>query len=239
MNFTVNLHGQTALVTGAGAGVGRAAARALAAAGAAIVVNDINPDRAAQTAAEIVAAGGRAADFDADIANRFQAAALIEQGRDTFGRIHMLVNAAGVYKGDALARIDEWDWRRIVDVNLTGAFFCSQLLGRVMANEGGGVIVNIASAAQTLPQGAAYIAAKAGLIGLTRQCAREFAPLGIRVNAVCPAYVAGEDETRGMPLQGRLGTADEVAGAVLFLCSDAAAFITGQTIMVDGGGQGE
>ena len=143
--FRVDLSGQTAIVTGAGADTGRATALALAEAGAAVVVNDMNPDRAERVAAEIEAAGGRALGWQADITNRFQAASLIETARDHFGRIHILVNAAGALNTTPVLRLDEWDWRRLIEVNLTGAFFCSQLLGRVMADEGGGVIVNIAS----------------------------------------------------------------------------------------------
>lgn len=238
--FQVNLSGQTALVTGAGADVGRAVALALAASGAAVIANDLNPDRADRTTAEIAASGGRALAWQADVSNRFQAAALIEAGRDAFGRIHILVNAAGVdRRGPALA-LDEWDWRRLLDVNLTGAFFCSQLLGRVMADEGGGVIVNIASnAAHPGPplEGVGYTASKAGLIGLTRQCAREFAPLGIRVNAVCPGCIPDGDPPPAPPAnaQARWGQPEDIAGAVLFLCSDAARFITGQALNVDGG----
>ena len=119
---------------------------------------------------------------------------MIEHARDHFGRIHMLINAAGAEIGltAPMLKLDEWDWRRMMEVNLTGAFFCSQLLGRVMAEEGGGMIVNIASTAghpDPLPQGVAYVASKSGMIGLTKQCAQELAPQGIRVNAVCPGNI--------------------------------------------------
>lgn len=240
--FTVDLSGRTALVTGAGADVGRAAALALARAGAAVVTNDLNPDRAERTAQEIISAGGRALGWQADVSNRFQVGSMIEAARDAFGRVDILVNAAGVFSPVALAKLDEWDWRRIVDVNLTGAFFCTQLVGRVMADDGGGVIVNIASTAGhplPLPSGVGYVATKAGMIGLTRQAAQELAAAGIRVNALCPGSVAETDEQAAGPppanALGRWGTPDEVADALLFLCSDAARFITGQAIHVDGG----
>ncbi len=246
LEIRVNLKGQTAVVTGGGIGTGRAVALALARAGAQVVVNDLNPDRADSVAAEIVAAGAQALPLQGDVSNRFQVSALIENARDRFGGIHLLINAAGVYRPGDLLKLDEWDWRRALDVNLTGAFFCSQLLGRVMADENEpphrGVIVNIAAAAPTsggtLRSGVGYVASKAGMIGLTQQTAREFAPFGIRVNAVCPANIDGEEpppaDAASIPL-GRLGSADEVANAVLFLCSDAASYITGQALVVDGG----
>ncbi|MEP7291976.1 MAG: SDR family NAD(P)-dependent oxidoreductase [Chloroflexota bacterium] len=225
-SFHVQLNDCAALVTGAGEGIGRAVALALAASGAAVVANDLNPDRADRIADEITAAEGRAIPWQADVSNRFQAASMIEAGRDAFGKLNILVNAAGVVKLGSLSSLDEWDWRRVLDVNLTGAFFCTQLLSRVMADEGGGVIVNIASTAghsTTLPEGISYTSSKAGLIGLTRQSARELAPLGIRVNAVCPGHLDS------------LSTPEDVAAVVLFLCSGAAKLIIGQAINVDGG----
>jgi 3-oxoacyl-[acyl-carrier protein] reductase len=236
-SFVVALNRHAALVTGAGADVGRAVALALSASGASVVVNDINPDKVETVVEEIAAAGGRAIPFHADVANRFQVGSMIEAARDAFGRVDILVNAAGVFKGGAMATLDEWDWRRVLDVNLTGAFFCTQLLGRVMAEEGGGVIVNIASTAghhRSLPDGVSYVASKAGVIGLTRQSARELAPHNIRVNAVCVGNLEGETDSP-QNAQGRTGTPEEIASVVLFLCSDAARFITGQAINVDGG----
>ncbi len=239
--FHVDLSNHAAIVTGGATEIGRACALMLARSGAAVCVNDLNPDGADSTAEEIQAAGGRAIAWQGDISNRFQAAAMIENARDAFGRISILVNAASVFRDGAMNGLDEWDWRRILDVNLTGTFFCTQFMGRVMADEGGGSIVNIASSAghgRTLPSGVSYVASKAGVIGLTQQSARELAPHNIRVNAVCPGSLEASyarNDVQPQNMLARYGTDEEVAQVVLFLCSDAARFITGQAIDVDGG----
>ena len=142
-SFSVDLTGQTAIVTGAGADVGRAIALILAQAGASVVVNDLNPDRADKVTQEIIDAGGKATAWQADASNRFQVGSLIEAARDAYGRLHIVINAAGTFKGGPMPKFDEWDWRRLMEMNLNSAFFVSQLAGRVMADEGGGIIVNI------------------------------------------------------------------------------------------------
>lgn len=242
-DFRINLSGKAALVTGAGKGVGRAIAIALGEAGASVFAIDINPDSSERVATQIREAGGEASGWTADVSNKLLVGPAIEAMRDTYEHINIVVNAAGVNKRSSLIKLDEWDWRRVIDVNMTGTFFVSQLAGRVMADEGGGVIVNIASTfghpnpfANSIP----YVASKAGVIGFTKAAAQEFAPYGIRVNAVCPANINTPDEEEiHAPLeripQGRLGRPEEVATVVLFLCSSAASYITGQAIHVDGG----
>jgi 3-oxoacyl-[acyl-carrier protein] reductase len=240
MNFSVDLNGKVALVTGAGEGVGRAIALALGRSGASVFVNDLNPDRADAVAEAINGAGGVAAGWGADVTNKFQVGAMIEALRDRFEKIHILINAAGVDRPTNVIKLDEYDWRRIIEVNLTGAFFCCQMAGRVMVDEDGGVIVNVASVYGTTrvrPDAAAYAASKAGLLGLTRALAVEWAASGVRVNAVCPGDVQESSTspiTPTNPLK-RTGTPEEVANVALFLCSDAASFVQGATIAVDGG----
>lgn len=249
----ISLQDKVAIVTGAGQGLGEAIAHTLAAAGAKVAVNDLNPDRAERVAAAIRAAGGAAIGVMADVSNKFQCVALVEAAREQWGRLDVLVNNAGIEPVSPILTLDEWDWTRCIDVNLKGTFFMSQLVGRVMAEENqgrGGAIVNISSIAGVeipLMHRAAYCASKAGMVGFARECAREFAAYGIRVNTVVagvfitpmtekarqnPAMM--EKWMREIPMQ-RLGDAAEIASAVLFLCSDAASYMTGSTITVDGG----
>ena len=249
----ISLQDKVAIVTGAGQGLGEAIAHTLAAAGAKVAVNDLNPDRAERVAAAIRAAGGAAIGVMADVSNKFQCVALMEATREQWGRLDVLVNNAGIEPVSPILTMDEWDWTRCIDVNLKGTFFMSQLVGRVMADENqgrGGAIVNISSIAGVeipLMHRAAYCASKAGMVGFARECAREFAAYGIRVNTVVagvfispmtekarqnPAMM--EKWMREIPMQ-RLGDAAEIASAVLFLCSDAASYMTGSTITVDGG----
>lgn len=230
MSLTFDFSSRAALVTGGGTGVGRAIALALAAAGASVCVMDINPDRCDTILAELTATGAPTASFHGDVANRFQASAAIEHTREHFGRVDLLVNAAGVFKGGDSLLLDEWDWRRVMDVNLNGVFFMSQLLGRVMADAGGGVMLNLASSGAR-PDGVSYVASKAGVLGLTQQLARELAPYHIRCNALLLGAVGEDDMPAGTPA----GMLDDAASAALFLLSDGARFITGQTLTVDGG----
>ncbi|MFN8595944.1 MAG: SDR family NAD(P)-dependent oxidoreductase [Anaerolineae bacterium] len=241
---------QVVLVTGAGRGIGKAIALAFAAEGARVAVNDVNPDSCEATAIAIKTRGGEAIACHADVANKMAVQSMLIDIEDRWGRVDVLINNAGVEPHKPILQLDEWDWNRTIDVNLKGAFICSQSVGRMMQKQGGGVIVNIASIAGRafgLRDRSAYVASKTGLIGFTKECAREFAAYNIRVNAVCPGVIVTEmtahlrdNEAQlkkwleDIPL-GRLGEPDDVTGLVLFLCSDAARYITGQAINVDGG----
>lgn len=243
--FSVDLKGQSALVAGAGAGYGRAIALALARNGAKLAAADLNIERAEATAEEVAGRGGAAIAIHADVANRFQVANMIERTRDAFGGIQILVNAARAFRAEPMLKIDEWDWRRQIEVNLTGAFFCTQLVGRVMADEGGGSIIHIVSAdalRSTIPEGIGYIASGAGIVGMTRQAARELAAHNVRVNAIATGARGGSEAAAdGLPAgQSAAGNPpSDAAGAALFLSSDAAKSISGQVIVVDGGHIGE
>ena len=156
---------ETALVTGGGAGNGRAIALALAANGASVAVSDLNIERAENVAGAIRAEGGSACALHADVSNRFQVANMIERARDAYGAIHILVNAVAVFHAEPMLHVDEWSWRRQLEVTITGTFFCTQLVARVMADEGGGCVINLASAAasdSSLPAGIGYITGGAG-----------------------------------------------------------------------------
>lgn len=185
-----SLWSKIAIVTGAGQGIGALIARTLADAGVKIAVNDINPDRAERTAVAICNAGGQAVAIAADVSNKFQCSHLVDSTRREWGQLDILVNNAAIKPGSSILKTDEFEWQRVLDVNLKGTFFMSQLVGRVMANENqerGGVIINMASKAGVelpLANHAAYAASKAGIVGFTRECRREFAAYGIRVHAV-------------------------------------------------------
>lgn len=187
------LTNKVAIVTGAGRGIGAEIAKTLAAAGAKVAVNDINPDRAERTAAALRETGGQAIAITADIANKFQCSHLIDSTRRKWGRVDILINNAAVKPKSSILKTDEYEWQRVMDVNLKGTFFMSQLVGRVMADENreqGGTIINIASTAgveEPMVNQAAYAASKAGVVGFTRECAREFAEYGLRVHVIVAA----------------------------------------------------
>lgn len=246
----MRLGGKVALVTGAGKdsrGIGHGIAVALAREGADIAVASHTLANALRVADAVQALGRRALAIEMDVSRAESVEAGIAEVLSGLGRIDILVNNAGITRDALLVRMREEDWDAVLDVNLKGAFLCSRAVAKVMMKQRGGSIVNITSIMGLTGNAgqANYSAAKAGLIGLTKSLARELGSRGIRVNAVAPGWIetamtdslpeaVREAILKQIPL-GRLGNADDVAGAVVFLCSDEASYITGQVLTVDGG----
>ena len=253
MTSTPMFAGKTALVTGAGSGLGRAAALAFAREGASVIVTELPDrlDRAEETVALLDDLGAEAAALPLDVRDLDSIARCVGDAAAN-GRLDILVNNAGVNIQKLAFDVTESDWDTVVDINLKGVFFVAQAAGRVMRDQSpqGGSIVNIASIMGLVgyQHRAAYCSSKAGVVNLTRVLAIEWARYGIRVNAVCPTFVetplvipyferfpeVRDDVLARMPI-GRLGTPEEIAAAITFLCSPGAAMITGHPLTVDGG----
>ena len=234
-----SLEGKTALVTGASKGIGRAVARSLAEAEATVVLGYRSGGEDAEAlAAEI---GGRA--VQADVSNAEEARRLVEEAGD----VDILVNNAGVTRDGLIARMPDDDWRTVIETNLSSVFYTCRAVARPMMKRRSGAIVNVSSIVglHGNPGQTNYSASKAGIIGFTKALARELGPRGVRANVVAPGYVTTQltnvlpEELQQAMLDntplGRLGEPEDVAGAVRFLCSDEAAFITGDVLLVDGG----
>lgn len=242
------LDSQVAIVTGGSGALGRAISTALAAEGAAIVVHYASHHNAAEAVVGAISElGGRAASVQADLSTPDGARQLVASALESFGKIDILVNNAGMIRDTLILRMKDDDWSTVLHTNLSSAFYCTRAVLREFVRQHGGRIINIASIVAEVgnPGQANYVAAKAGLIGLTKAVAREVATRGITVNAVAPGFIeAGmtsrlsAEQTRAhieqVPL-GRAGKPEEVAAAVVFFASDDAAYITGQVLNVDGG----
>jgi NAD(P)-dependent dehydrogenase (short-subunit alcohol dehydrogenase family) len=246
---TFDLSGRVAVVTGGSRGLGNAFAIALGEAGATVAVIARDTVRTGEAVTDLKRRGIRAEGFQADVARRADVERVAAQITAAFGRVHILVNNAGTGVHGAALQVTDEQWREVLDVNLTGVWLCCQVFGARMAGDGGGVIVNVGSMSGVIvnrPQWQpAYNASKAAVHHLTRSLAAEWAPLGIRVNALAPGYVKTEmapvdrPEFRrhwieDAPMQ-RYATPAEIAPSLLFLASDASSFMTGSILVTDGG----
>jgi len=242
------LEQRIAIVTGAGQGIGRAIALGLAREGARVAIADVNEECANTVKNEIEAAGGRALVIRTDVSNEDSVQAMVERSLQEFGRVDILVNNAGIFPTSPVEEMSEEDWDRVIGTNLVGAFLCARAVVPKFLEQGSGRIISLTSgrAFQGAKNGAHYAASKAGIIGFSKSLALELAPHGITVNVICPG-ITDTAQPRGhqteeqiyaqaqrIPL-GRIGQPEDLVGPAVFLASDAAAFITGQTILVNGG----
>ncbi|MBI5286608.1 MAG: 3-oxoacyl-[acyl-carrier-protein] reductase [Deltaproteobacteria bacterium] len=243
----MELKGKIALVTGAAQGIGRTIALKLSSQGADLVLSDVNLEKLQNVVKEVEASGSKALAFKANVANFGEVEAMVDETINKLGAIHILVNNAGITRDTLLLRMKEEDWDAVLDVNLKGVFNCTRAVVKYMSKQREGRIVNIASIIGEMGNvgQANYAASKAGVIGLTKTVAREFATRNITCNAIAPGFIetamtqqlpekVREELSKQIPM-GRLGTPEDVANCVLFLVSDASNYITGQVINVNGG----
>lgn len=248
MSLVGKLNGKTAVVTGASRGIGRAIAIQLASEGANVVVNYSGSEqKAKEVVEEIIALGSKAIAVQANVADNDSVQNLMKTAIDEFGSIDILVNNAGITRDNLLMRMKEDEWDDVIDTNLKGVFLCTKAVTRQMMKQRSGRIINISSIVGVMGNAgqANYVAAKAGVIGLTKTSARELASRNILVNAIAPGFITTEmtdelpeDIKNAMLAQiplAKLGQPEHIAKAVLFLASDDSEYITGQTLQIDGG----
>ena len=243
----VDLSGQVALVTGASRGIGRSIALALGRSGATVACIARNVEKLQAVADEIVAAGGAASVHACDVTDAAAAQATVDAVVEAHGRLDVMVNNAGITKDTLLPIMGDEDWDQVIAANLRSVFLFTRAAAKVMMRQRSGRIINMSSVSGLMgnPGQANYSASKAGIIGFTQTVARELAKRKVTVNAICPGFIATDmaealgpaiiDEAKKRIPAGRLGEADEIADAVLYLASDSGAYITGQTLVVDGG----
>jgi 3-oxoacyl-[acyl-carrier protein] reductase len=241
-----DIKGSVVLVTGSGQGIGKAIAEKFASFGANVVVSDLNKETAENTAKEISSMGVDTLAIACDVSNKEQVDSMFQKILEKWGKLDILVNNAGITMDGLFIRMKEEQWSKVLTVNLTSMFFCSQAAANIMRKVRKGVIVNVSSiAAHGNPGQANYSASKAGVIGLSNTLARELAPLGIRCNAIAPGFIKTpmtdkipdkhkERILSNIPL-ARIGDPEDVANAVLFLSSDMAGYITGHVLNINGG----
>jgi NAD(P)-dependent dehydrogenase (short-subunit alcohol dehydrogenase family) len=243
--------GKVAFVTGAANGIGRAASVAFARAGASVVAADVSEKGNEETVRMIKDLGGRALAVKCDVLRNEDVQRALNATIESFGRLDFAFNNAGIeYAPKPAAELTDEEWDRIIDIDLRGVFLCMKHEIPLILQQGGGAIVNTSSGAgvRGFKGGAAYVAAKHGVVGLTKAAALDYAHLNIRINAVCPGIIdtpmmdrfsGGTDEGRQAVIAqepvGRMGTPEEIAAAVVWLCSDAARFVVGSAMVVDGG----